>query len=321
MNELRDEILTKSDQIIKDLASHVVYFENATILKIYLQTQIIHEIFEKNEDIDINKLELFHSQFTSTLLVLLDKIKEKNLRAVSLYESEIKINNEMIEKLRAAITQEGGFDVRKEEHTACMSRSLRRLYLVLYQRSSENPFSEDLRSFSIESYQDYFFDSSKEVCDKILSYDKNNTFRSQYFTIDKELLIELGQSNFDISFFVGVKIYPILLEIYKINNAENAYFLFWPTRNLFLKCDIEIFPYNKWEQEMSRKTNMIKFLIKNNQKAETNIKNTYRYVSHEILELLDNNYKTISDIDFVSSLEEINTQAEILKVMLNTKML
>lgn len=320
MNELREEILRQSEEAIKDLSAYVAYFEDDTLMKVYLQTQVIHKLFEDNQDIDINKLELFHVQFTSTLLTLLDKIKEKNERAVKMYESEIQVNNEMLEKLRTTISKEGGFDLNKQKQAARMSRSLRRLYVALYEKSSNNPFTEDLRSFSIENYKDHFFTSTKEISDKILTYDKNNTFRSPYFTIDKKLLIALGKANFDISFFAGVNFYPILVEIYKIN-TEDIYFLYWSTKNLFLKCDIELFPYKEWEAEMSKRTRMIKLLTKNNLKAETNIKNTYRYISHEILELLEDNYKTISDIDFLSSLEDVNTQAEILKSMLDTKML
>ncbi|MBK5720878.1 hypothetical protein JGH11_08340 [Dysgonomonas sp. Marseille-P4677] len=321
MEELRQEILDKSNVIIDKLLSHVTFFEDSTLMKIYLQTQVIHKLFEDNTDIDINKLELFHLQFTTTLLSLLDSIKQKNDRAVKMYENEIQINNQMIEKLRNSILQEGGFDLEKQKQTINMSKSLRSLYVAFYERSDKYPFKEDISSFSINFYKDYFFESTHDILERIITYDKKNTFRNQYATIDKQLLIALGQAYFNIAFIAGVNFYPVLIELYKVQAEEEIYFLYWPAKSLFLRCDIVLFPLKKWEAEMSKQSQMIKQLIKNNQKAETNIKNTNKYISCEVLNLLEENHKTISDLDFLASLEDINIHAEILKSMLNTKML
>lgn len=320
MENLRKEIFDQSNETIDKLYAHVTFFEDTTLMNIYLQTQIIHKLFEDNPDIDINKLELFHLQYTSTLIVLLDKIKSKNDRAVKMYNNEIQVNTDMINQLRDTIAKEGGFDLEKQRQTVKMSKSLRSLYTAIYERSTSYPFTEDINSFSIDFYKDHFFESDKEIFEKITTYDKKNTFRNQYVTIDKQLLIALGQANFNISFIAGVSFYPMLIELYKIQ-TEDIYFLYWPSKNLFLPVDIELFPYKQWEMEMSKKSRMMKNLIKNNQKAEANIKNTYRYISHEVLELLEENYKAISDIDFLTSLEDINLQTEILKSMLDTKML
>lgn len=320
MEELREEILGKSNEFISKLNEHAVFFEDTALMNIYLQTQIVHRLFEDNIEIDINKLELFHLQYTSTLLTLLDKIKQKNSRVVKMYENEIQVNNEMIDRLRDAIAQEGGFDLEKQRQTKRMSKSLRSLYVAIYEQSSKYPFTEDINSFSINFYKNHFFELDKNIFDTITVYNKNDTFRTRYATIDKQLLIALGQANFDIAFVGGVNFYPMLIELYKIQESD-IYFFYWPSKNLFLKLDIELFPYKEWENEMSKKTRLIKNLLKNNQKAETNIKNTYRYISHEVLDLLDENYKAISDIDFLTSLEDINLQTEILKSMLDTKML
>lgn len=320
MEELREEIFNQSIETINNLKEHATFFEDTTLMNIYLQTQVIHKLFEDNTDIDINKLELFHLQYTNSLLTLLDKIKSKNDRIRKMYKSEIEINTKMIDQLREAITKEGGFDLEKQRQCARMSKSLRSLYTALYERSAKDPFTEDLNSFSIDFYKDHFFEFDRKIFDEITVYDKADTFRNQYMTIDKQLLIALGKANFDIDFVVGVNFYPILVELYKIKTDE-IYFLFWSTKNLFLKVNINLFPLKEWEAEMSKKTRLIKNLIKNNQKAETNIKNTYRYISHEVLELFEENYKAISDIDFLSSLEDINMQTDILKSMLDTKML
>lgn len=320
MDNLRKEILEKSEDVIQQLSDLSTFFEEPILIKIYLQSQVIHKLFEDNEDIDINKLELFHLQFTTTLIDLLNKIKTKNERVVGMYKHEIELNNDMIEKLRQKMIQDGGFDAEKQKQTQRMSKSLRDLYTAIYYKSNEYPFKEDINSFSINYYKDYFFESEQEIVDNLIIYDKADVYRNPYAIIDKQLLLALGQANFEIKFIAGVKVYPILLELYKIQTVD-TYFLYWPVKNLFLKLDINIFPYQDWDAEMSKREQTIRNLHKKNSKLETNIRNTYKYLSHEIVELLDEDYNAITDIDFLASLEDIDTQANILRSMLETKMI
>ncbi|NDW10517.1 hypothetical protein [Dysgonomonas sp. 520] len=320
MDNLRQEILDKSNEVIWKLSELAAFFEEPTLIKICLQSKIIHKLFEDNADIDINKLELFHLQFSDTLINLLEKIKVKNERIVGMYKHEMELNNEMIEKIKQRIVQDGGFDAEAQKQTVRMSKSLRDLYTAIYYKSTDYPFKEDINSFSINFYKDHFFESEQEIVDKLIMYDKSKVYRNPYAVVDKQLLLELGQANFDVRFFAGVKVYPILLEIYKIQEKD-IYFLYWPVKNLFLKCDIDLFPHEKWVEEMSKKAQAIKSLTKKNSKLETNIKNTHKYLSYEISELLDEDYKVITGIDFLASLEDIDTQANILKAMLETKMI
>ena len=76
-----------------------VYFGEDTIYKIYLRSQVIHKLFENNPELDINKLELFHLQFTASLIELLRKIKKNNENNISILFDEIQVNKEMVEKL------------------------------------------------------------------------------------------------------------------------------------------------------------------------------------------------------------------------------
>ncbi len=320
MDNQREEILKKSGEVIMQLSELANFFEDPTLIKIYLQSKVIHKLFEDNEDIDVNKLELFHLQFTTTLIELLTKIKIKNERIVGMYKHEIELNNEMIEKLRRRIAEDNGFDAEKQRQSTKMAKSLLDLYSAIYYKSTEYPFKEDINSFGIKFYKDYFFEAEADLINKILEYNKAEVYRSPYAIIDKQLLLDLRNNDFKIVFFAGVKAYPILLEIYKIPASE-IYFLYWSAKNLFLKFDINVFPYQQWEEEMSKKERGIKGLIKKNSKLETNIKNTHKYISHEISELLEEDYQAITNIDFLASLEDIDTQANILRSMLQTKMI
>lgn len=320
MDTQRTEILSKSDAIISQISDLAVFFEDPTLIKIFLQTKVIHKLFEDNADVDINKLELFHLQFTTTLIELLNKIKLKNERIVGMYKNEMELNNEMINKLRDKIAEDNGFDAEKQKQSQRMVKSLLDLYTAIYYKSTEYPFKEDINSFGIKFYKDYFFETETDSINKVLEYNKETVYRSPYAIIERQLLLDLRQADFKLVFFAGVKAYPILLEIYKISNSEE-YFLYWSVKNLFLKFDINLFPYQKWEAEMSKKELGIKNLIKKNSKLETNIKNTHKYISNEISELLEEDYQAITNIDFLASLEDIDTQANILRSMLQTKMI
>ena len=98
-----------------------VYFGEDIIYKIYLRSQIIHNLFETNADLDINKLELFHLQFTSSLIDLLRKIKKNNDNNISLLLDEIQLNKAMIEKLNDTLYTINNFNMDKQRQALKMN--------------------------------------------------------------------------------------------------------------------------------------------------------------------------------------------------------
>ena len=88
-------ILNDSNKTISKLQLLSTFFEEEIIYKIYLRSQVVHKLFETNPELDINKLELFHLQYTSTVIELLRKIKASNERNVSILYDEIQINKDV----------------------------------------------------------------------------------------------------------------------------------------------------------------------------------------------------------------------------------
>ncbi|MFD2144614.1 hypothetical protein [Mucilaginibacter antarcticus] len=66
-------ILRESTQYLNKLHILSAFFEDEIVYKIYLRTQVIHRLYETNPELDINKLELFHVQFTAAVIDLLKK--------------------------------------------------------------------------------------------------------------------------------------------------------------------------------------------------------------------------------------------------------
>lgn len=320
MTDYRAEILDASDKIIQRLNDLIIFFEDQTIMKIYLQSQVIHKLFEENPDIDINKLELYHIQFTSTLIDLLDKIKRKNERIVNKMESEIELNSDMIAKLKQAITQEGGFEAEKLQQAQRITRSIYNLHKALSSQSSEYPYTDNINAFSLKYYKDYFFDADPQLLTLLTTYNHTDAYRNTFGAIDKKLLSDLVKVSYKVQFCFGIRINNTLMEIYKIGNDEN-YFSFQPTKNNFLPCDINVFPYKEWESESSKKERSVKELIQKNIDLEKDIKFNLRHIDSDIVLLLDENLRRITELDFLADLENIDIQANTLRTMIETKMI
>lgn len=320
MTDNRTEILDASDKMIQRLYDLIAFFEDQTIMKIYLQSQVIHKLFEENPDIDINKLELYHIQFTSTLIDLLDKIRKRNERIVNRMESEIELNTDMIGKLRQAITQEGGFEAEKLQQAQRITRSIYNLHKALSSQSSEYPYTDNINAFSLKFYKDYFFEADPQLLASLTSYNHSDAYRNTFGAIDKKLLANLVKKSYKVQFCFGIRINNTLLEIYKIHD-EDSYFLFQPTKNNFLPCDINVFPYKEWESESSKKERSVKELMQKNLQLERDIKLNLRHIDTDITVLLDENLKKVTELDFLADLENIDIQANTLRAMIETKMI
>ena len=111
MDENRQNILNESNRVINKLQVYAVFFEEDIIYKIYLRLGVIHKLFENNTNLDINKLDLFHLQFTAPIIELLKKIKKNNEGNVSLLFDEIDLNKGLIDKLNSQLLTEKTFNL------------------------------------------------------------------------------------------------------------------------------------------------------------------------------------------------------------------
>lgn len=88
--ETEVKILNDSKRRIQKLKIFENFFKQPDLLSIVVRTEIIHSFFEKNkENIDLNKLELFHLQYTDSLSDLLKKIKKQKENTIINIETEI----------------------------------------------------------------------------------------------------------------------------------------------------------------------------------------------------------------------------------------
>lgn len=316
MDENRLKILNDSTRIISKLQLFSVFFGDEAIYKIYLRSQVIHKLFESNEELDINKLDLFHLQFTESILELLRKIKKNNEKNENILYDEIQINRDLMEKLNDSVYTEANFKLDRQRQSLKMNLSLRKLYEVLSSDSEDYPFSKNINAFSARFSQDFFYDISPELLGELTGYNQADVYTHTYATIQKKLMGLLCKHEFKTEFFYGLKAGNQILEIYKFMDEER-YFIYYPGGNLFLFCDLSKITDIDWSNTLSKKAKIIRELTDKNNKLESSIGVTKTFIPSDIRHLLTESYKKIEEINFLEN-SDFDVQANILKTMLRT---
>ncbi|WP_428328139.1 hypothetical protein [Mucilaginibacter sp.] len=317
MDENRLNILNASNRMLSKLQLLSVYFSEDIIYKIYLRSQVIHKLFETNPDLDINKLDLFHLQFTASLIDLLRKIKKNNENNISLLFDEIQLNKEMIDKLNDAVYTEGNYNLDKQRQSLKINLSLRKLFQVLSDDSTDSPFSKNINAFSSRFAADFFYAIEPGLFDDLITYNPAEVYKNSYATIQKKLMGLLCKYDFKTEFFCGLKTGSQIIEVYKFVDTDR-HFLYFPSGNLFLFCDITKINTIDWTNNLSKKENLIQELKNKNDKLQSSAAAMKANMPAEIKTLLAEDYKKIEDINFLQNLSNVDIQANILKTMLNT---
>lgn len=320
MDENRQNILYESNKVINKLQVYAVFFEEDIIYKIYLRLGVIHKLFEANVEIDINKLDLFHLQFTTPVIELLKKIKKNNEGNVSLLFDEIQLNKDLIDKLNSQLLSEKTFNLEKQRQSLKVNNSLRKLFQVLSDDSAEYPFTKNINVFSARFSEDFYFEIPAGLFTSLVEYNTQEVYTNAHAVIHKKLMGLLCKYDFKTEFFCGLKAGNVILEVYKFLDT-NRYYLFSPSRNLFLFCDIQAVTGIDWSNTKSKNERIIQELNDKNDKLQASIHVMKAYMPGEIKALLSETYKKISEIDFLNNISSADVQANILKTMLNTDMM
>jgi hypothetical protein len=310
-------LLRDSNKIISKLQLLSVFFEEELIYKIYLRTQIIHKLFENNPDLDINKLELFHLQYTNTIVELLKKIKASNERNMSILFDEIHINKELIDNMEETVFTEKNFNLDKQRQALKINLSLRKLYQVLSDNTDEAPFSKNINAFSARFSADFYYDIPWVLFEELTTYNPKDVYRNPHAAIQRKLMGVLCKTDFKSEFFCGLTSSHLVVEVYKLTEDEK-HFLFLPSRNLFLFCDISKINGIDWSNTMSKKARLKQDLTDKNDQLQSAANNIKSSIPDEIKNLIREYYDKINDVNFLQNISNFDVQANILKSMLNT---
>jgi hypothetical protein len=320
MDENRLNILNQSNRMLSKLQLLSVFFGDDVIYKIYLRSQVIHKLFETNPELDVNKLDLFHLQFTQSLIDLLRKIKKNNESNISLVFDEIQINKELIDKLNDPFYTEANFNLEKQRQALKINLSLRKLFQVLSDNLTDNPLSKNINAFSSRFAADFFYTITPELLDELTAYNAKDVYTDEYATIQRKLMGVLCKYDFKTEFYCGLKSGNQIIEVYKFMNADR-YFLYSPSDSLFVFLDVAKIANIDFSTNLSKKEKLMHELKDKNDKLEGNAAAMKSFMPPEIKNLLADDYKKISDINFLENISNIDVQANILKSMLNTDLI
>lgn len=297
------------------------FFSDDVIYNIYLRSQVIHQLFKQNTELDINKLELFHVQFTDTLIDLLKKIKKTNEKNVTLLFNEIDLNRDVIDRLEADKLTQVDFDLQKQRQALKINTSLRRLYEVLSGYSNEYPYSKNINAFSARFSASFYHDITEDVLARLTSYTPAEVYDTTHAVIQRKLMGQLCKYDFKTEFFCGLKAGSLIIEVYKFTEAA-IYFLYYPSRKLFLLCDAAEMEMINAANSAPGADNSLVYELKNkNDQLQSRAALVKTLIPPEVKHLLAEHYKKITDIGFLQNISNFDAQANILKTMLNTDMM
>ena len=120
-------IIKDSEKRLNKLKVLTNFFDQSQVIAISVRTKVIHDMFASNKALDINKLELFHLQFTDSLLDLLIKLKKNIEQKYLLINNEIQINNEVINSFVSEIKKDEFLD-RVKTHNLIIQTFMESLY-------------------------------------------------------------------------------------------------------------------------------------------------------------------------------------------------
>lgn len=317
MDDYRLNILKKSSTEINRLQLLSVFFDEEIIYKIYLRSQVIHQLFTNNEELEIDKLDLFHVQFTESVIALLRKIKKSNEKNVSLIYDEIDLNEELISRISGSVVNQENYRLDQQKQSLKVNQSLRRLFAVLSDLSTDFPFSKNINVFSSKYANDFYFDVTPDQLSQLIDFSTKQVYTNINAVIEKKLMGLLCKHDFRTAFSFGLKSGELVIEVYRFLDTER-HFLFFPGRNLFLFCDLALLNGIEKDNNLSEKQRIIQELEYKNDKLKSNAAVLKVAIPAEINALLEDSYLKISDINFLNHLNNFDVQSNILKAMLKT---
>ncbi|KIC62025.1 hypothetical protein [Chryseobacterium taiwanense] len=285
------------------------FFENVDIISIYIKTDIIHKLFEENKTLDYNKLELFHLQYTDSLIELLTKIKKKKENDLLAVINEININNQYISTFEERKID--SFETDRKIYSGVFSQHLKKLYKDLTEDKFTLNWNDVLyfqKRYSSEFYRTEA-DESKLKSHSISSY------KYQDYSIERKLLGKLNIQNFKVRFICGYRINRNEYELFKIFQSDEHFIFNVEEKEMYL-IDDELSYLNTSENE-SNQISIINQLKNKNEELEETIHERKRTLPDDVEFVLKDYLRNLESIDIMSKIFDVNEETNILRAMLN----
>ncbi|AZA88269.1 hypothetical protein EG349_16545 [Chryseobacterium shandongense] len=310
MNDEAVNILSQSKRRLTKLKLLANFFENVDIIAIYIKTDSIHNLFQKNKGLDYSKLELFHLQYTDSLIELLTKIKRQKENDMLAVINEIEINRKYISEFEEK--QADGFETDRKIYSGNFSRLLKNLYQDLTENKYTINWSDVLyfyRKYAVEFYR-------SEVAEEQLKAGTFPAYRYQDYQIERKLLGRLNIQNFKVRFVCGYAVSGNEYELFKIFQSEDFFMFDIEGQKMYLMDPKKMEKLNMRPNESNRAI-VINQLKKKNEDLEEAMAERKRTLPDQVTAVLKDYIKNLENTDVMSKMFDINEETNILRAMLN----
>ena len=142
-----ETVLKDSKQRLNKLKIYVGFFDNKTITDIYNQTEIVHDVFAGNKELNHRKLEQYHYYYTEHLIELLQKLKKSKEENIAVITSQLKSIDNKISTTKAKVSGITQGDTKKlnntkHQYAQYMSLQLASIYNCLVEKFDDFRFKK-----------------------------------------------------------------------------------------------------------------------------------------------------------------------------------
>lgn len=286
------------------------FFENVDIISIYIKTDIIHNLFQENKELDYSKLELFHLQYTDSLIDLLTKIKRQKENDMLAVINEIEVNSKYISGFEEKRTD--GFETDRKMYSGIFSSHLKNVYQDL----TENKFRLDWENilYFHKKYAAEFYRS--EVDEDLLKSGAFPAYQYQDYQIERKLLGRLNIQNFKVRFICGYAVSGNEYELFRIFQTDDYFVFDIEGKKMYLTDPKKMEKLNTSPNESNQGV-IINQLKKKNEELENAMVERKKILPDQVQNVLKDYIKNLENTDIMSRIFDINEETNILRAMLN----
>lgn len=310
-------------QIIKDSDKRLVvlqvlanFFNHKDLIGVVIKTKIIHNLFTKNRSLDCNKLELFHLQFTDSIIDLFRKLKKSKEQQYLLISDEIQINNETIVALKTDI-EKSDFPVQARIHAQMMSQKVAQLYQMFVSDQQELFSWNEILIFSNDYRSKYYREINSNQYEQLIPIDRK-VYKNNYSIFEKKLLGRLNILQFKIKFLCGLVCNNQIVEVYEFRDSNDK-FVFVANDKSFYFLENEQAKGIDLSKNSSSKNDVLFELNNKNSELKIALESIKTSLPETIEQVLKEYLDKISSANFTDDLYNVDEQTNILKTMLNIK--
>ncbi|WP_307445355.1 MULTISPECIES: hypothetical protein [Chryseobacterium] len=286
------------------------FFENVDIISIYIKTDIIHNLFQENKALDYSKLELFHLQYTDSLIELLSKIKRQKENDMLAVINEMDVNNQYISGFEEK--HENSFETDRKMYSSIFSDQLKNLYRDLTEEKFRLNW-DNVLYFHTKYASEFYRADSDEI---LLKSGVFSAYQYREYRIEKKLLGRLNIQNFKVRFICGYLISGNAYELFKVFQSEDHFIFDIEGKQMYLIAPETLKKLNTLPNESNKGTIIHQLKIKNRQLEEKMVERK-KTLPEQISNVLKDYIKNLENTDIMSRIFDINEETNILRAMLN----